>query len=345
MSSSRIFLAVSLGIGLAARARGGVGEWTNRGLPAVAIQSVAADPGDPDVVYAAGATGTYKSADGAAIWTRVMGGTAALAIDPKRPATLYAGGPNLTRSLDAGVTWTSSATGLTCPFVTALAIDPEIPATLFAGASDLAHEPSQCGGLFRSRDFGATWTALSPDFIAHGGLAIDPRNPARIFAIEYDEFGNSLHRSEDGGESWAPASLGLLDPLAIAPDPTLADRVYVAAIDGVYVSEDAGVSFRRSGLEGLIVTTVLVDPRVSDLLYAGTLAHGVYRSLDGGQSWSTFNSGLTDLSVSALALSASGARIYAGTNTGGVFDFEFVARAPVTPGAGRPATRLLGPRP
>jgi hypothetical protein len=58
MSSLRIFLAVSLGIGVAAGARGGVGEWTNRGFPAVAIQSVAADPVDPAVVYAAGATGT-----------------------------------------------------------------------------------------------------------------------------------------------------------------------------------------------------------------------------------------------------------------------------------------------
>ncbi|HKD10704.1 MAG TPA: hypothetical protein VKE50_01460 [Thermoanaerobaculia bacterium] len=345
MSASRVILAGALGFALAAGSRAGAGEWTNRGLPGLAIQSVAADPADPSVVYAAGAAGAYKSADGAATWTRVMGATAALAIDPRRPTTLYAGGPNLSRSLDAGVNWSSSATGLTCPFVTALTIDPENPSTLFAGASDLAHEPSQCGGLFRSQDFGATWSAVSPVFIAHGGLAIDPRNPARIFAIEYDELGNSLHRSEDGGESWAPASLGLLDPLAIAPDPAIADRVYVAAIDGAYVSDDGGATFRRSGLEGFIVTTVLVDPRDSQLLYAGTLAHGVYRSPDGGESWSAFNSGLTDLSVSSLALSASGARLYAGTNTGGVFDFEFVARAPATPGARRPGTRLLPPRP
>jgi photosystem II stability/assembly factor-like uncharacterized protein len=229
--------------------------------------------------------------------------------------------------------------------VTALAIDPSNPSTLFAGASDLAHEPGQCGGLFRSHDFGATWRLVSPAYIAHGGLAIDPHNPARVFAIEYDGLGNSLHRSEDGGETWTPALLGLLDPLAISPDPSVADRFYAAAIDGVYVSEDAGVTWRGSGLEGLIVTTVLVDPRDRNLLYAGTLARGVYRSVDGGQSWSAFNSGLSDLSVSALALSASGTRIYAGTNSGGVFDFEFVARAPVVPREARPATRLLGPRP
>jgi photosystem II stability/assembly factor-like uncharacterized protein len=274
-----------------------------------------------------------------------MGETAALAIDPKRPATVYAGEAVLARSVDAGVHWSSSAAGLTCPFLTALAIDPQSPATLFAGASDLAHEPSQCGGLFRTDDFGATWRAVSPAFIAHGGLAIDPRTPTRIFAIEYDELGNSLHRSENGGESWTLAPQGLLDPLAILPDPSIANRVYAAAIDGVYVSEDAGITWRASGLEGLIVTTILVDPRDSDLLYAGTLARGVYRSLDGGRSWSAFNFGLTDLSVISLALGASGARIYAGTNTGGVFDFEFVARAPVAPEAGRPGTRLLGPRP
>ncbi len=324
---------------------GGIGQWTNRGLPGLAIQGVVADPLNPPIVYACAREGTYKSVDGGGTWTRISGPSEALVLDPKHPSTLYAGGPDLARSIDGGLTWSPAAAGLSCPLVTALALDPSDPTVLLAGTADLAQEPSRCDGLFRSRDSGATWSGVLAVPIAHNGLTFNPRTPSEIFAIEFDERGNSLSRSEDGGAQWETLTTGLLDPLGIFPHPSEEDTIYAAGIDGVYVSGDHGETWERSGLDGVIVTVLLIDPRSPDRLYAGTLSRGVFVSLDRGLSWSPFNTGLTEISVSSLAIDASGTRIFAGTNGGGVFDLEFVTRSPVLPVPARPPAGPVGPRP
>jgi photosystem II stability/assembly factor-like uncharacterized protein len=68
--------------------------------------------------------------------------------------------------------------------------------------------------------------------------------------------------------------------------------------------------------------TLLVDPRRSGVLYAGTLLDGVYRSTNGGRSWRAFSRGLTNASVTALASDKTGRVLYAGTNGGGAFDYR-----------------------
>jgi photosystem II stability/assembly factor-like uncharacterized protein len=71
---------------------------------------------------------------------------------------------------------------------------------------------------------------------------------------------------------------------------------------------------------GGIVTALAVDPAQSATVYAGTYGGGVFKSTDGGGSWSGINTGLTDLEVKALTISpANSAVLYAGTNGGGVF--------------------------
>ncbi|MBO9362486.1 MAG: hypothetical protein J7452_09815, partial [Thermoflexus sp.] len=68
------------------------------------------------------------------------------------------------------------------------------------------------------------------------------------------------------------------------------------------------------------VSALAIDPRNSNTLYAGTLGGGVFKSTDGGGSWSAFNDGLTHLFVYALAIDpANPDTLYAGTWGGGVF--------------------------
>ncbi|MBI1922622.1 hypothetical protein HYR99_00075 [Candidatus Poribacteria bacterium] len=74
------------------------------------------------------------------------------------------------------------------------------------------------------------------------------------------------------------------------------------------------------GPEGGWVEALAVTPNGS-LLYAGTgSGGGVFRSTDGGNSWTAVNSGLTDVDVRALAICPdTPTTMYAGTNAGGVF--------------------------
>ncbi len=79
------------------------------------------------------------------------------------------------------------------------------------------------------------------------------------------------------------------------------------------------------GLRNLSVRALAIDPRNSNALYAAT-TEGVFSSLDGGTSFTPFNSGLTHLSVSLLLIDPSGRSLHAGTSTGGVFDYELLPK-------------------
>jgi hypothetical protein len=84
------------------------------------------------------------------------------------------------------------------------------------------------------------------------------------------------------------------------------------------------------------VTALAVDPSAPATLYAGSWAadFGVFKSTDGGASWTAMNAGLTSLFVNALAIDPSTpARIYAGTE-GGVYEF-LGADGPCVPDATR----------
>lgn len=56
----------------------------------------------------------------------------------------------------------------------------------------------------------------------------------------------------------------------------------------------------------------------NDVMYAGTLGSGVYRSTNYGSSWTQLNNGLNDLNVYSLGINASG-QIFAGTQSHGIY--------------------------
>ncbi len=74
------------------------------------------------------------------------------------------------------------------------------------------------------------------------------------------------------------------------------------------------------GPEGGLINSLAVDPTNSAIIYAATDSGGVFKSVDGGDSWNAANSGLTDPNVDVLAIAPSSPEtIYAGTDGGGVF--------------------------
>jgi len=74
------------------------------------------------------------------------------------------------------------------------------------------------------------------------------------------------------------------------------------------------------GPEAGDISELLVDPSNDRTIYAGTFGGGVYKSTNGGDSWSAVNSGLAHTNVWALAISpSSNQTLYAGTCPGGLF--------------------------
>ncbi len=77
----------------------------------------------------------------------------------------------------------------------------------------------------------------------------------------------------------------------------------------------------QTGLPTDDITAITIDKSTNPgTLYIGTGEDGVYISQDGGSTWSQYNEGLGNLSITNLIISASQPkRLYAGTAYGGVW--------------------------
>jgi photosystem II stability/assembly factor-like uncharacterized protein len=171
-------------------------------------------------------------------------------------------------------------------------------------------------GLFS----GLKWRLVGP-FRGGRVLAVTgiPGDPNRFY---FGSVGGGVWRTDNAGRTWEPifdgqpvASIG-----AIAAAPSNPQILYVGSGEadmrsdisygnGMYKSTDAGKTWARIGLEDTRqIGRVLVDPRDPDIVFVAALGHGygpnkergVFRSKDGGKSWSQVlfkdeNTGAIDL--------------------------------------------------
>jgi photosystem II stability/assembly factor-like uncharacterized protein len=108
-------------------------------------------------------------------------------------------------------------------------------------------------GLWRSADWGKTWTLLSgakrgltdagwgqrPEY---EGIYTNPERSNMVWVV----LGDKLLHSNDAGETWKPVENSPEGARFIAADPTKAGRFYIAARRGVFVTED-GQTFTNVG--------------------------------------------------------------------------------------------------
>jgi len=291
----------------------------NAGFTFPNVRILAIDPRTPTTLFAAADVtwspypapsgqfafgGLFKSTDGGKNWrsinTGLSGAAFALLVDPRRPDTLYAGfaGGGVYKTVDSGENWRAVNTGLTGLdlFPGALAIDPKTPTVYVTTAG---------GGIFKSTDSGDSWHPLNTSSVNTPRvfvLAIDPSTPTTIYAGSKD---GGVFRSSDGGGSWRSINVGLSDVttsdfMALVIDPRTATTIYIGwsgspygVPSGIYKSNDAGNSWFaiNAGLpDSRFVQTLAIAPSAPTTLYvslrfAGTHDIGVYKTTDGGKTW------------------------------------------------------------
>jgi photosystem II stability/assembly factor-like uncharacterized protein len=114
----------------------------------------------------------------------------------------------------------------------------------------------------------------------------------------------------------------------MAADSAHAGRIFLGAADGhIFGSEDAGEHWtllgRASTRQDAVITSILVDPRDANVLFASAWTQdpaaggGVFRSDDGGRSWRT--SGLAGQAVRALVMAPSDADVLVAGTLDGVY--------------------------
>ncbi len=201
------------------------------------------------------------------------------------------------------------------------------------------------GGLFRTTDGGNTWHPVTDGQVGSasvGAVAMAPSDPDIVY-IGMGEVqlranvlqGDGVYRSDDAGNSWR--HLGLADTHAIGRiriHPTDPDRAYVAALGhpfgpnterGVFRTTDGGKTWEKVLFrdEHTGAVDLVIDPSDPDVLYAtlwqvyrrpwrlwsGGEGSGIFKSTDGGDSWSeiTRNPGLPAGVLGKITVTVSGA--------------------------------------
>jgi photosystem II stability/assembly factor-like uncharacterized protein len=156
--------------------------------------------------------------------------------------------------------------------------------------------------------------------------------------------GGGVFKSSDSGTTWRESSEGLttLFLRAIAIDPVVSSTVYVGGHGGtIFKSTDSGSTWTPAAFLTIGgISALAIDPVSHLTVYAGTSA-GVYRSLDGGTSWSQMSVGLggASQSVSHLVADSNLPRTLYAVATGGLFRSTDAALT-WQPVAGYPGSRI-----
>ena len=116
-------------------------------------------------------------------------------------------------------------------------------------------------------------------------VVFDVVNPDIVYAGTT----KGLFRTATQGEQWERIGQSLPDLFvsSILLDQTQPKSLYIGGPGGVWKSRDSGQTWTASnrGLASLNIRALAMSPRDSRLLYAGTNGSGLYRSTDGGATW------------------------------------------------------------
>jgi len=210
------------------------------------------------------------------------------------------------------------------------------------------------GGVWRSDDYGRTWTPIfdGQPSGSVGAIAVAPSDPKIIYVASGEglqrpdlSVGNGIYKSTDAGQTWA--HLGLRDGLqipALAVDPRDANHLFAAVLGhpyganaerGVFASTDGGANWRKILYvdENTGASDIAMDPSNPDVLYAslwearqapwefgneysGTHG-GIFKSTDAGKTWHKLTQGLPDVAQAYVAVAPSNPRrLYASVAAG-----------------------------
>jgi photosystem II stability/assembly factor-like uncharacterized protein len=321
----------------------GGGHWfpIRRGLTG-ACATIGLDPTDPDVVFAGSGDyqGMFKTTDGGLSWRTVNHGIdpaasafSRIIVDPADPDIVYAAGGGaftvggILKSIDRGEHWKPSNAGLTDTNVLWLTMSPVDNSTLYAGTSD---------GAFVSTDAGGTWSSIGLKGKAVGSFAVNPTDPGVAFAGTtggiFEE--GAIYKTTDGGLTWMRVYRTRLNQGigVFAIDPLASSTAYVGTFgfgtgQGVIKTTDGGSTWQRvnHGLSDHQSPWIVIDPGDPSTLYAGTMFAGdggVFVSHDAANHWTSMSQGLTVRNIVGMAIDQTGSKLYVGTCSGGVLDFE-----------------------
>jgi len=253
-------------------------QWQPMGPPGGNFRALAMASSNDNIQYLASSTypsSIWKTTNAGNSWNRVgsvSDNVYSMAVDPTNANIVYAGGINyMFRSTNGGSAWTQQTLPTYHWYVYETKVHPTTPTTIMAACWIYANSYYRMGFL-KSTNSGTTWMSetLGVDTSYAYGLAIDPTRPQNVYVAGY-KYGSGIYapvvyKSTDGGDNFSPTG-----------------------------------SFSGSSY---YCYSVAVHQTNSNYVYAGTL-YGVYRSTDGGTSWTQTSTGNYNYSISTTPINAN----------------------------------------
>ena len=205
------------------------------------------------------------------------------------------------------------------------------PAMLYAGAAS--------GGLWKSKNYGTTFKPVFDKYNqAIGAITIDQQHPdtvwvgtGEVWVRNSTSVGDGIYRTANAGETWKRMGLEKTERIGkIAIHPKNSDVVFVAALGnlwnsstdrGLYKTTDGGKTWEKALYvdENTGCSDVAIDLTNPDIMYAGMWefrrtpwsfssggkGSGLYRSADGGKTWTKIVSGMPEGMLGRVTVSVS----------------------------------------
>lgn len=315
----------------------------NKGLVIRQYYSLFNDPVYPNRIYAGSQdNGTDRRLDSGGVrWKFMFGGdgfdSAVNRNNPERAYVTYQG-VEIYRTDNASAqfpNWTRVSpppfpAGEFRPFSTALTIDPNAPETLYTGSYRIwktSDGGNSWNPLPTTTIDGSTWSTTT--YINSGKVYVAPSN-SQILLVAH---AGRVFRSSNGGNTWASSVVNGLgcsgynvDAIAIHPGNSNLVFITTSCFDGgpkVWMSLDGGATWtgRGNGLPPFRNGSIAVDPLDSSTIYCGTEI-GVYRTINQGQTWERFGSGLPAITVTDMQLTPGGIKLRIATYGRGVWEYQ-----------------------
>jgi photosystem II stability/assembly factor-like uncharacterized protein len=241
-------------------------------LGKIYIASLAIDPVNKCIIYAASANKVFKSNDCSRTWAQVYFDTdlkvavTSLLVDFSNNNTVFMGTSrgDIIKSSDQGLSW--RALNRLDSQVDKIIINPVNPKIIFAGTNSK--------GVFRSSDGGNTWLSLDDKLKALNSargfrdLVIVKADKTTVFLA----INNGLIKSTDDGNTWS--RLELLTPEndvkinALAVNPFKSDEIYYVTDTTFYRSLDGGKNWTSKKLPtNRAGVKLLIDPKNTSIIY------------------------------------------------------------------------------
>ena len=266
----------------------------------IVARAIAIDPYSSETIYIGSSIGVFKSTDAGTSWVAKNNGLLSqdisfLFIHPESTTVIYASNyAGIHRSNNGADNWIPVGSYPSHRTVLSLSHDPSNPERIYVGYY-------HAEGLFRSDSLGVDWTELSIPNTDITSIGI----PASLNNIIYAGSRSGtceagIFKSTDGGAHWIELDVnGVNEVAAISIDPLQPEVLYACAKEAVFKTTDGGNNWTPTAPAGggCSVTSLAIDPNATETIYAGLvpddwgLPYGLYKSIDGGLTWSVMNNG------------------------------------------------------